>query len=54
MEENDIVVFILVHSITVLHPVYQDNLSLVSTIFKSFTNHIPRLHFWMKKHTKIF
>ena len=31
--------FILVHSIIELHPVYQDNLSLVSTIFKSFTNH---------------
>ena len=58
--ENCTVVFILVHSITELHPVYQDNLSLVSTIFKSFTNHTPRLHFWTKKlarfltHTKIY
>jgi len=50
--ENCIVVFILVHSITKLHPVYQDNLSLVSTIFKSFTNHTLRLHLWTKKHTK--
>jgi len=30
--------FVLVHSITELHPIYQDNLTLVSTIFKSFTN----------------
>jgi len=41
-------IFILVHSIIKLHPVYQDNLSMVSTIFKSFTNHTPRLHFWTK------
>jgi len=33
------------YSIIEVHPVYQDNLSLVSTIFKSFTNHTPRLHF---------
>jgi len=33
---------------------YQDNMSLVSTIFKSFTNHTPRLHFWTQKNTKIF
>jgi len=53
-EESGTYVFILIHSITELHPVYQDNLSLVSTIFKSFTNHTPRLHFWTKKNTKIF
>jgi len=29
-------------------------LSLVSTIFKSFTNHTPRLHFWTKKLTRFF
>jgi len=44
-EESGTNVFILVHSITKLHPVYQDNMSLISTIFKSFTNHTPRLHF---------
>jgi len=37
-----------------LNPVFQDNLSLVSTIFKSFTNHKPRLHFWKPKHTRFF
>ena len=45
-KEDCTTVFILVHSITELHPVYQDNLSLVFTIFKSFTNHKPILHFW--------
>ena len=42
----------LVHSITELHLVYQDNLSLVSTIFKNFTNHTPRLQFWTTKLTR--
>jgi len=51
-KENCTVVFILVHSITKLHPVYQDNLSLVSTIFKSFTNQTSRLDFWTKKLTR--
>jgi len=36
--------FFMVHSIIELHPIYQDNMSLVSTIFKSFTNNTPRLH----------
>ena len=51
-KENCTIVFILIHSITELHPVYQDNLSLVSTIFNSFTNHTPRLHFWTTKLTR--
>ena len=51
--ESDIC-FILVHSITKLHPVYQGNLSLVSTIIKSFKNHTPRLHFWIIENTKTF
>ena len=45
-------VFKLVHSITELHPVYQDNLSPIFTIFKIFTNHTPRLHFWIKTRTR--
>ena len=51
-KEECTTMFILVHSITELHQVYQDNLSLVSTIFKSFTNHKPRLHFWTQKQTR--
>jgi len=50
--ENTTVMFIMVHSIIELHLVYQDNLSLISTIFKGFKNHTPRLHFWTKKHTR--
>jgi len=51
-KEKCTTIFILVHSIIKLHPVYQDNLSLDSTIFKSFTNQTPRLHFWTTKHTR--
>jgi len=53
-KENWIVGFILVHSITKLDPVYQDNLSMISTIIKSFTNRKPRLHFWTIQNTKSF
>jgi len=53
-KENWTIVFILVHSMTELHPVYQDNLNLISTIIKSFTNHKPRLHFWIIENTMIF
>ena len=42
----------MAHSITKLHTIYKDNMSLVSIIFKSFTNHTPRLHFRTKKLTR--
>jgi len=38
-KEKCTTIFILVHSITELHPVYQNNMSLVSTIFKIFEPH---------------
>jgi len=44
--------FYIGHSITELHPVFLENLSLVSTIFKSFTNQPPRLDFWTKNHIR--
>jgi len=53
-EENGTIVFIPVHSITKLHSFYQDNLSLVSTIFKSFTNHTHQDYTFEQRNTQDF
>ena len=46
-------IFILVHSIFELHPVYEDNLSLIMHYMKRITKSLKNYTFELRKNTKI-